>query len=238
MKLLIKKIIAFAKKYAWQSFTFLLATLVVILLTKSADNIFPNDPVVVKEYAGSIKVIHSYELPNISNDDSLQNILQKKINQISQLKLYEKEVEEYLNSIKDKESTELSNIPIRIITKENKQISKKGYTQGSSQAFFTSQCPPTKNKNGYFDFQLTFLSPEIFEDIFCLRFIIYKMVNNEYSTNYFDELYEVRRNNNFIRISDDLPKGKYEFRIGVIIKRDLNNEYPTFYSKRCYKTIE
>lgn len=238
MKLLIEKIIALAKKYAWQSFTFLLATIVVILLTKSADNFFPSDPVVVKEYADSIKVIHSYELPNISNDDSLQNILQKKINQISQLNLYEKEVDEYLSKVNDKESKKLSNIPNRIITKENKQISTKGYTQGSSQAFFTSQCPPSKNDKGYSDFQLTFLSSEIFEDVFCLRFIIYKMVNNDYSTNYFDELYEIRRDNNFIRVSDDLPKGKYELRIGIILKRDLDNEYPTFYFKRCYKTIE
>jgi hypothetical protein len=238
MKNIFNKIIVFVKKYTWQSFTFLLATVVVILLTKSADRIIPDDPVIVKEYTDSIKVIHSYELPNVSSDDSLQNVLQKKINQISQLKLYEKEVEEYLSKVNEKDSNILSNIPNRIITKENKQINAKGYTQGGSQAFFKSQCPPINSTTGYFDFQLSFLSPEIFEDIFCLRFIIYKMVNNEYSTNYFDELYEVRRGNNFVRISSDLPKGKYEFRIGIILKRDINNEFPTFYFKRYYRTIE
>lgn len=231
-------IIAFVKKYTWQAFTFLLATVIVILLTKSADKIIPSDPIIVKEYSDSIKVIHSYELPNVSNDDSLQSVLQKKINQISQLKLYEKEVEEYFSKINEKELKRGSNIPNKIITKENKLINKKGYTQGRSQAFFTSECPPIYDTTEHLDFRLSFLSPEIFQDVFCLRFIIYKMVNNEYSSTYFDELYEVRRNNNFVRISSDLPKGKYEFRIGIILKRDLNNEFPTFYFNRCYRTIE
>ena len=64
------------------------------------------------------------------------------------------------------------------------------------------------------------------------------MVNKEYSTTYFDEIYEVRRENNFVRISSDLPKGKYEFRIGIILNKDLNNEFPTYYFKQCYETIE
>jgi hypothetical protein len=237
MKKIIDKIIEFVKRHIWQSFTFLLATIVVILITKSADKIIPNDPIIIKEYADSIKVIHSYVLPNISNDDSLQNILQKKINQISQLKLYEKEVEEYLRKVNDKESKMGLNIPNRIITQENKKINAKGYTQGSSQAFFTSKCPPDMSNDRFFDFKLSFISPEIFEDVICLRFIIYQMVNNQYSANYFDELYEVRKENNFVRISDDLPKGKYEFRIGIMLKRDLNNDYPTFYFKRCWITI-
>ena len=177
MKKLFDKIIEFIKKYTWQSFTFLLATVVVILVTKSADKIIPNDPVIVKEYTDSIKVVHSYNLPNVSNDDSMQSVLQKKINQISQLKLYEKEVEEYLSKINDKGSKKWPNIPNKIITKENKLNNRKGYIQGSSQALFSAECPSINSSGEYFDIQLSFLSPEIFEDVFCLRLIIYKMVN-------------------------------------------------------------
>ncbi|MFN3694275.1 MAG: hypothetical protein ACK4UV_04640 [Ignavibacterium sp.] len=198
---IIKKILSFIKKYTWQSLTFILGAIVVILLTKAADDIIPNNPVIVKEISDSLKVVHTYIMPELSENDSINLLLQKKLNQITQLNLYQKEIDEYYKRIKQKDQASLSDIPNKIILDPNKKLSSKGYIQGEATAYFESNCPDFSRINTLIDFKINFISPEIIPEVYCLRLSIYKKTNNNYNQYVFDEFYEVRSSNNFIRIN-------------------------------------
>ena len=172
-KVYLKKIHLFIKKHIWQFTTFILGTIIVILLSKFADQILPSNSSIVKEVPDTIKVIHSYNLPNVSNEDSINNLLRNKINQLSQLNLYEDELDEYANRITKKEEASLINVPNQIIIDANKRsIAKKGYTEGNAIAYFKSDCPVINNDIKYIDFKLDFFSSEMIKDIYCLRLSI------------------------------------------------------------------
>lgn len=228
------KIKLFIKVHLWQLTTFLLGTIVVILLTKVADDIFPGNPIIIKEVSDSLKIVHSYDIPNLSINDSIDLLLQQKLNKISQLNLYEKELDNYYKKIRNKEVATLDNIPNKIILDQNKKPLAKGYTQEAATAFFESECPSIKENQKYIDFNFNFITPEIISDIYCLRLFIYKKINGKFNYSYFDEIYEVRLANNFIRINNDLPKGEYKYQYGIMLKKDINKEYPEVYSKSCY----
>ena len=53
---------------------------------------------------------------------------------------------------------------------------------------------------------------------------------------FIEELYEVKQQNNIIKISNDFSKGKYEILYGFIFKDELTKKYPTFNFKRCILT--
>jgi len=53
-----------------------------------------------------------------------------------------------------------------------------------------------------------------------------------------EELYEVKQENNLIRISNDFSNGKYEIMYGFIFKKELETKYPSFNFKKCTVTKE
>ena len=133
--------------------------------------------------------VHKYELPqSSSSNDTLNLLLQEKLNQISQLNLYEKELEDYYKRVRNKENNALNDIPNKIILDQSKRLSAKGYTQEDATAFFESDCPEIRDQK-FIDFRFNFLSTEMISEIYCLRLSIYKKSNDKYLQSYFDDFF-------------------------------------------------
>jgi hypothetical protein len=231
-----KKIHLFIKKNIWKATTFVLGGIVIILLTKTADSILSsNEPVIVKEFTDTLKVIHNYDFLSSSDNDSLDFLLQKKKNQISQLNIYEKELNEYFDRVKKKE--DVFDVPNKILISSLQKFGKKGYVQRSSTAYFYSVGPKFVENNSLIDLKIKFFSDELIDEILYVRLTIYKKRNDKYSEYVFDEIYEPRKGINLIRIGNNLSKGDYEFQYGFVLKKDIDNDYPEFYLSKHYYAI-
>lgn len=209
---------------------FVLGVLVTIVITKTADKVSPNDPIIVKEYADTIKIIHDYKIPKSIDNDSARNELEKKIRNLELLNNYDKQIKERVRSIE--ETTNIS--PNLILTQSMDDEKYKGFVQEGSSSYFTSECPNISAK--FIDLKLEFISNDIVKDIAYLRVNIYKCktVEAKESLTYVSsDYYEVKSTGNLIRISNDLSKGKFEILYGFVFKRDLTKEYPRFFMKKC-----
>lgn len=212
---------------------FVLGVIVTIIITKTSDKIIPSDPVIVKEFTDTIKIIHNYNIPSDLNDDSTRLELERKIKNLELLNDYDKQIKERISLTKKNEGF----IPNLILTKETERIKSKGYTYGSSSAYFTSDCPSLDKE--YLDIKIDFINPNLVKDIAYLRVNIYRYdnVNSPEARKYvLEELYEVKPENNVIRISNDFSKGKYEILYGFVFKEELTKTYPSFNFKKCVLT--
>jgi hypothetical protein len=206
---------------------------VTIIITKTSDKIAPSDPMIVKEYTDTIKIVHEYKIPNKLNNDSTRLELERKVKNLELLNNYDKQIKERIALTSKKDGI----IPNLILTNDNERIKSKGYTYGSSSAYFTSACPDLNNE--YLDIKINFINPSITRDIAFLRVNIYrfdKLNSNEARTYVLEELYEVKPEDNIIRISNDFSKGKYEILYGFVFKNDLTKTYPSFNFKKCIVT--
>lgn len=209
---------------------FILGVIVTIIFTKTSDKIIPNDPVIVKEYTDTVKIVHDYKIPNELNNDSVRLELERKIKNLELLNNYDRQIKERIALTKKEDGV----IPNLIITGSENRIKGKGYTYGSSSAYFTSECPVLNND--FLEIKLDFFNPSIIKDIAYLRVNIYRFDNknsNEAMTFILEELYEVKQQKNIIRISNDFSKGKYEILYGFIFKDELTKKYPSFNFKKC-----
>jgi hypothetical protein len=209
---------------------FVLGVVVTVMITKTSDKIVPNDPVVVKQYSDTIRIIHDYKLPEKLDNDSERLALQSKIKNLELLNDYDKQISEKLASIEEK-----SGSTPNLIISQNIDFSGTGFMSASSSPYFTAECPNI-NAGKYLDLQLFFLNPSIAKDIACLRVNMYKYDNvtsSQASSYVLEDFYEVKPNQNLIRISNDFSPGKYEVMFGFVFKKDMNNKYPRFYFKRC-----
>jgi len=214
---------------------FLLGVIVTIIITKTFDKAIPNDPILVKEYSDTIKIVHDYKIPNEMSDDSMRLELEKKIKNLELLNNYDKQIKEKIKLTKNSDEI----IPNLILTGNESIIKRKGYTYGSSSAYFSSVCPDF-NKN-FLDIKLNFFNPNVINQIAYLRVNIYRFSNRnskEARTFILEELYEVKPHTNLIRISNDFSKGKYEILYGFIFKKELEAKYPSFNFKKCTVTKE
>jgi hypothetical protein len=209
---------------------FLLGVIATIIITKLSDKIIPNEPVIVKQYTDTLKIVHDYEIPKRLNSDSDKKELEKKIKNLELLNSYDKQIKERI-AINQSNDVITPNL---ILTQKVRNSEEKGYSQGSSSSYFESDCPSLDTK--YLDIFINFLNPEIINEIAFLRINIYKFdsVNSSESRSYIlEDFYEVKKKNNLIRITNDFSKGKYEILYGFMFKNDLNKKYPTFYMKKC-----
>lgn len=212
---------------------FVLGVIVTILITKISDKIIPSGPVIIKEYTDSIKIVHNFDIPTDLNNDSTRLELERKVKNLELLNNYDKQIKERIALTKKSDGL----IPNLILTKETERIKSKGYTYASSSAYFTSDCPSLDND--YLDIKINFINPSIIKDIAYLRVNIYKFDNvnsTEAKTYVLEELYEVKPENNFIRISNDFSKGKYEILYGFVFKDELTKPYPLFNLRKCIVT--
>jgi len=215
------------------AFFFTLGVITTIIITKTFDKIVPSDPVIIKEYTDTIKIVHDYKIPNDLNNDSSRLELEKKLKNLELLNNYDKQIKERIAFTKKSDGV----MPNLILTNKADRLKSKGYTYGSSSSYFSSDCP--NFSEDYLDIQINFFNPLIVKDIAYLRVNIYRFDNyksNEAGTFILEEFYEVKPSDNFIRISNDFAKGKYEVIYGFILKDELKKEYPSFNFKKCIVT--
>jgi hypothetical protein len=216
---------------------FILGIIVTLFITKMWNKALPEPPIMVKEVTDSIKVTHEYNIP--LNDDSLSIILEKKIKNLKLLNDYENEIDRRKEIIEKKNKN--IKTPNLISIETAKKYKYKGFTQGKANAYFTLDCPDISNSK-YIDFELDFFNPEFINQVAYLRLNIYKFKNlqdKESRVYVMNEFYKVNKSNdNFIRIENNLSKGKYEIMIGFTLLSEVEKEYPTFYFKRCVKIKE
>lgn len=228
-----KKLSEQEKSNIWKALLFILGVIVTIIFTKISDIIIPNDPVIVKEYTDTIKIVHDYKIPNELNDDSVRFELERKIKNLELLNNYDRQIKERISLAKKGDGV----VPNLIITGSENRIKSKGFTYGSSSAYFASDCPDLNND--FLDIKIDFFNSTIIKDIAYLRVNIYRFDNKnsaEARTFVLEELYEVKPQNNIIRISNDFSKGKYEILYGFIFKDELTKAYPSFNFKKCIVT--
>lgn len=228
-----KKISEQTKNNLRNASIFVLGVIVTIMITKISDKIIPSDPVIVKEFTDTIKIVHNYIIPSDLDDDSTRLELERKITNLELLNNYDIQIKNRIDLTKKSDGI----IPNLILTEETERIKSKGYTYGSSSAYFTSDCPSLDNE--YIDIKIKFINPSIVKDIAYLRVNIYKLDNinsTETRTYILEELFEVKSEDNVIRISNDFAKGKYEILYGFMFKNQLTNTYPSFHFRKCIVT--
>jgi len=228
-----KKISEQTKNNLRNASIFVLGVIVTIMITKTSDKIIPSDPVIVKEFTDTIKIVHNYIIPSDLDDDSTRLELERKITNLELLNNYDIQIKNRIDLTKKSDGI----IPNLILTEETERIKSKGYTYGSSSAYFTSDCPSLDNE--YIDIKIKFINPSIVKDIAYLRINIYKLDNinsTETRTYILEELFEVKSEDNVIRISNDFAKGKYEILYGFMFKNQLTNTYPSFHFRKCIVT--
>jgi hypothetical protein len=228
-----KKLTKQAKNNIKNASLFVLGVVVTIIITKSSDKIFPNDPVIVKEVTDTIKIIHKYNLPSELDNDSAKLSLEKKLKNLELLDNYDNQIKERIESTKKNDGV----APNLILTNSANMIRSKGYTYGSSSAYFTSDCPTFDKK--FIDIKINFISQAITKEIAFLRINIYRFDDPnsiEAKTNVLEYFFEIKSGENLIRISNDIGKGKYEILYGFVFKDELTKTYPTFNFKRCIVT--
>jgi hypothetical protein len=212
---------------------FVLGVFVTTLINKTSDKIIPSNPVIVKELTDTIKIVHNYDLPSDLKNDSTRLELERKIKNLELLNNYDKQIKERIVLTKESDGF----IPNLILTRETERIKSKGYTFGSSSAYFTSDCPSLEKD--HLDIKIDFINSHIVKDIAYLRINIYRFDNvnyNEARIYVLEELYEVKPENNLIRISNDFSKGKYEILYGFVFRDELKKAYPSFNFRKCIVT--
>jgi len=209
---------------------FILGVIVTIIFTKTSDKIAPNDPVIVKQYTDTLKIVHDYKLPENIDNDTVRKELEAKLKNLELLNNYDKQIKERVTTIQNSSSI----LPNLVLTQKLSGISHKGFTQASTSSYLSSDCPDLNSK--YIDIKFNFINSAITKDIAYLRVNIYRFDNVnaiEAKTYILEDFYEIKSNDNFIRINNDLSPGKYEVVYGFMFKNDLNTEYPRFYLKKC-----
>jgi hypothetical protein len=221
-----------SKSNVIKSLCFIVGVIITLIIKQIWGTIFPEKPVILKEVADSIKIVHEYNIPKDS--DSLSRSLSNKLKTIKMLNNYEDEIDRRIKSIKRRDSE----IAIPNLIKPNiaAEYNQKGFTQDNAAAFFEMDCPDL-NGSKYIDFHINFFNPKILNEIAYLKLYICKY-RNDNSTDatlfIMDECYEVNIDNqNLIRLENNLNKGRYEISVGFVLNKDLNNKYPNFRAKKC-----
>jgi hypothetical protein len=205
----------------------IILTLIVTQIWKLA---FPESPVIVKEVTDSMRIIHEYIIP--FQDDSLEKTVESKLKNLKLLNDYDQEIEKRKKIIKSGSQNILTP---NLVLINDPSIKTKGYMQGDASSFFSLNCPDL-NSSTLLDFKFDFFNSAILQDIAFLRltFNKYQPDDEKYPLHqFFSEYYEIKSTNeNFIRIENNFPKGKYEIFIGFALKKDINAEFPTYYGKK------
>jgi len=206
-------------------FWIIITAIITIFIERSCDRIIPEEPIVVKELTDTVKIVHCYDWGNL-NDSLVNTNLQRKLENIELAQKYEAEILKKNNSIRTANSIMLD------VSFPN----MKGYTIHNAMSYFSFEMSSLNEK--LIEFELSFFDKSILNDIYCLTLKIFT-INNNQRIYYEEQYYNVNRTSNIIRIANSLPKGKLEFCVGFVLKRDRMSEYPNTYqvSRMVSKTI-
>lgn len=195
---------------------FVVGVVVTLLFTKACDRIFPDAPVVVREVMDTIKIVHTYDF-NLDNDSIVNSKLKIRLENIALSEQYDEKVKNKM--------TKNSSSPNLIIT-SSVFDKAKGYSIGNAMPYFSLKMSSLDGH--YIDFEYDFINNEILKEIYSLSLKIYKIEDGK-RIYVMDENYSVKRDKNLIRINNMLSQGRYEIQAGFTFKKDIDEEYPTFY---------
>lgn len=208
---------------------FVLGVLITIVITKLADAVAPNEPILVKEYIDTITIVHDFRIPKVpADDDSQRTELEMRIRNLELLNDYDTKIKERIRSIKQT----TTGVP-NLVTTSIDDSKYAGFIQETSSTHFDADCP-TLGSN-YVDIRLQFINDEFVSQVAYLRVDIYKRTSPPAESLLFvlNDYYEVKTSENLIRLTNDLPKGNYQIWVGFVLKIDLDKEYPRFFMKTC-----
>ena len=211
-------------KWFMTIFWIIVTAIITISIERSCNRIIPEDPVVIKEISDTIKFVHTYDFGAL-NDSSVNAQLLRRLENIELAQKYEAEIIKKDNSVKMANSIMLdASFP-----------NMKGYSPRKAMSFFSFEMSSLNDK--LIEFELSFFDQSMLDDIYCLTLKIFTLDNNQ-RIYYEEQFYNVNNTRNIIRIANSLPKGKLEFCVGFVLKRDRLSEYPNTYqiSKIVSKT--
>lgn len=231
---------------------FILGVTATIAITKYSDKLFPekNEPLVIKEIADTIKVIHEYKLPKdeeIKSAERISKIRSKQLNQLNEdlkviesLKKDQSTVDSTINSLK----TKISNENAKLFKENYNEIINirdifpklKGHTASGQSSNFIFSCPTTDSTKDYIDLSLNIYDAKLVDKIACLYIsIVRQAIKNGKTELYyvFDQAYSVKSGVNIIKIRNYFKQRNLTLEIGYLLKSDSNKEFPHFERIAC-----
>lgn len=204
-------------KYSWIKTLLGLVggAIITILVEKSCDRIIPDDPVIIKEVADTLKIVHTYDFGHY-NDSIINAQLQ---NRLKNIELMEKYDEEILKQIDTKPR-------YCSVMLDASFPNAKGYSPRNAASYCSLNI--SSFHNDYIDFELLFFDNSVLERIYCISIKIFRIVDGK-RTYFLEENYNIGGVNNKIRMTNNLPNGKYELCVGFVFKKDINDIYPEVY---------
>lgn len=198
----------------------LLGTIIVLLLTKTCDSIWPSSPVIVKDYSDTVRIVHTVAPLPEENDSVITRMIEQQLKNIELLNRYEEIVTNKREAIAIE--------PCKMIN-GNPYPSSSGYSIKSSSSYCLLQIA---NNAPFIDIDYAFIRTDYSSLISTLRVVITERdEKNDRIICVFDQYFEpqIKKQEMLVRIVDDLPPGKYTIEAGFYLKNDVNEKYPSFY---------
>jgi hypothetical protein len=215
-----KRLRSYIKKNWQQTIIWLVGVIVVILLTKTCDSIWPDTPVVIKEYVDSVKVLHSINLMSADSDSVMKKQLEQQLMNIELLNKYEKQIASKRKAV---------SIDACRMVLGNPYPNSKGYTIKSASSFCLIEL---KHNKPFVDIVYTFIREDYVDLVNTLCVKITRKDNGDGGNIIVSDMnYEPHKGNNgiVVRMVNDFPPGQYTIEAGFILKVNRLDKYPAFY---------
>lgn len=214
-----KKIATYIKKNWKNGVIWFLSTVVVLLLTKACDRIWPDTPVVVKEHTDTVKVIHAMSPFQEDSDSILKKQIEQQLMNIELLNKYEKQIKRRI----DDNAVESCKIILG-----NPYPNCSGYITKDASSFCLIEL---KHNGAFLDLIFSFIRQDYVELVNTLGVkISHKNEKDGKDWVDYDQNFEPQtdKKDMLVRIVNDFPSGEYILEAGFILKEDKLKKYPSF----------
>ena len=214
-----RNVVSYIKENWGEAAKWLIGVLLGLLLGKACDLIWPDKPVVVKEVADTVKVVHTITPLPSETDSILIERIQKQLLNLELFGKYETEVQ----SIKDTYSIS----PCKLINK-NPYPNSQGYIQKSLSSFCFVRL---ENNSPFLDISYQFIRNDYVERVntLCIKVV---RVQDEGDVIVLDQYFEPQKDEKqFVRIVNEFAPGDYSIEAGFFLNEDKNARFPAFYSQ-------
>lgn len=213
------KLMEFMKTHYIKVLSILFTAIVTVLVTKACDRIFPDEPIVVEKVPDTINVVHVYE----PSTDSILRSIKEHAEKSIEISVIDTNTKNNIKQFSDKGFNQLM--------KSASFPNAKGYSVRNSAPFFSLKMSGLKSP--FVDFEYYFFSEDIISEVYCLSIKVCRRQDDQ-RTFVFEENYKMRKGRNAIRINNIFTSGKYEIEVGLFFKKDIDEQYPTFYREVKY----
>lgn len=205
----------------WQKAVFWLVGVIVgLVLTKACNVIWPDTPVVVKELADTVKIIHSMTPLQVDTDSITRKQIEQQLMNIELLNKYEAHIVGKRKAAK---------ADVCKIVVGNPYPNSRGYSTQSASSY----CNIKQSTNGSFlDITYDFIREDYIDLVNTLCVKISRKNSEDGRVFIVSDLnYEPNKGKNglLIRMVNDFPPGEYTIEAGFILKENRLDKYPAFY---------